>query len=69
MDDTSKNIEEYIPNQKQKILILFDDMIADMLIVTDSNWIIYQRKKTKYFSSFYYTILFCCSKQYYTNFN
>ena len=46
MDDTSKNIEEYIPNQKQKILILFDDMIADMLIVTDSNWIIYQRKKT-----------------------
>ena len=37
MDDTSKNIEEYIPNQKQKILILFDDMIADMLIVTDSS--------------------------------
>ena len=41
MDDTDKNIEEYIPNKKQKILILFDDMIADMLIVTDSNWIIY----------------------------
>ena len=41
MDDTDKNIEEYIPNKKQKILILFDDMIADMLIVTDSSWIIY----------------------------
>ena len=37
MDDTDKNIEEYIPNKKQKILILFDDMIADMLIVTDSS--------------------------------
>ena len=26
-----KNIEEYNPNKKQKIIILFDDMIADML--------------------------------------
>ena len=26
-----KNIEEYNPNKKHKILIIFDDMIADML--------------------------------------
>ena len=26
-----KNIEEYNPNQKRKILIVFDDMIPDML--------------------------------------
>ena len=31
MDDIYKNIEEYNPNKKRKILILFDDMIADML--------------------------------------
>ena len=31
MDDIYKNIEEYNPNKKGKILIVFDDMIADML--------------------------------------
>ena len=31
MDDISKNIEEYNPNKKRKILIVFDAMIADML--------------------------------------
>ena len=31
MDDFYKNIEEYNPNKKQKVLIVFDDMIADML--------------------------------------
>ena len=31
MDDIYKNIEEYNPNEKRKILIFFDDMIADML--------------------------------------
>ena len=31
MDDIYKNIEEYNPNKKQKILIVFYDMIADML--------------------------------------
>ena len=32
MDDIYENIEEYNPNKKQKTLIAFDDMIADMLI-------------------------------------
>ena len=31
MDNIYKNIEEYNPNKKQKLLIVFDDMIADML--------------------------------------
>ena len=31
MDDVYKNIEDYNPNKKWKILILFDDMIADTL--------------------------------------
>ena len=42
MDDIYENIEEYNPKKKQKILLLFGDMIVDMLsnkklnpIVTD----------------------------------
>ena len=31
MDHIYKNIEEYNSNKKYKILIVFDDMIADML--------------------------------------
>ena len=31
MDDIYKNIEEYNPNKKRKILIVFDDIVADML--------------------------------------
>ena len=31
MDDIYKNIKEYNPNEKCKILIVFDEMIADML--------------------------------------
>ena len=31
MDDIYQKVEEYNPNKKRKILIVFDDMIADML--------------------------------------
>ena len=31
MDDIYENIEEYNSNKKRKILIVFDDLIADML--------------------------------------
>ena len=31
IDDIYKNIEEFSPNKKRKVLIVFDDMIADML--------------------------------------
>ena len=37
LEDICKNIEEYNSNKKQKILIVFDDVITDMLspIVTE----------------------------------
>ena len=31
VDDIYKNIKEYNPNKERKILIIFDDMIAEML--------------------------------------
>ena len=31
IDDIYENIEEYNPNKKRKIMIVLDDMIADML--------------------------------------
>ena len=31
MQDVYKNIDEYNPGKKRKILIVFDDMIADMI--------------------------------------
>ena len=31
MDDAYKNINDYNPNRKRKILIIFDDMIADIM--------------------------------------
>ena len=31
MRDIYKNIEEYNPGKQRKILIVFDDMIADMI--------------------------------------
>ena len=40
MDDVYQNIKECNPNKKYKILIVFDDMIADML----------RNKKTGYLS-------------------
>ena len=31
MDDVYKNTEDYNTNKKHKVIIVFDDMIADML--------------------------------------
>ena len=62
-----KNIEEYNPNKKHKILIVFDDMIADMLsnkklsqIVTE----LFIRVRKLKISLYYYIILFCLAKRY-----
>ena len=33
MDDIYEHVEEYNPNKKCKILIIFDDINADMLII------------------------------------
>ena len=40
MDDFFKNIEEYNPNKKCKVLIVFDDMNADMLSNKELNPIV-----------------------------
>ena len=67
MDDIYKNIEEYNPNKKQKILIVFDDFIADMLSNKNTNSVVtnyLSEVEVKHFSCFYHTILFRCSKKY-----
>ena len=70
MDNIYKNIEEYNPNKQLKKLIVFDDRIADMLSNKKLNPIktelFIRGRKFKYLSCFYYTILFCCFKKYYT---
>ena len=40
MDDIYEKIEECNPNRKRKILIVFDDMIADMLSNKELNSIV-----------------------------
>ena len=73
MDDIYKNIEEYNPNKKQETLIVFDDMIADMLSNKKLNLIVTELfitgRKLSISPFFYHTILFRCSKKYYTKFN
>ena len=66
MDDIYENIDECNPNKKRKILIVFNDKIADMLnnrkiqpIVT----VLFIKQKNKYVFCLYHTILFCCTKK------
>ena len=62
--DIYENIEECNPNKKWKILIVFGNMIVDLLSNKNLNPIV-----TEYLSYFYCTILFCCFKKQYTKFN
>ena len=39
MDDVNENIDEYNPNRKRKTLIVFDDVVADII----------KKKKKKHF--------------------
>ena len=73
MDDIYKNIEEYNPNKKRKILTVFDHMIADMLSNKKLNPIVTELffrsiKLNISLVFFFYSILFCCTKKYYTKF-
>ena len=65
MDDIYKNIGEYKPNKKCKILIVFDDMIANILCNKKLNPIatelIIKGRKLN-ISLVFITILFCCAK-------
>ena len=62
MDDTYENIEEYNPNEKRTILIVFDDMIADILSNKKFNPIVTELiiRGRKLNISF---VLFCCAKK------
>ena len=40
MQDVYKNINHYNPNKENKILIVFNDMIADMINNKKLNWIV-----------------------------
>ena len=75
MDDIYKNTEECNQDKKRSILIVFDDTIADILSNKKLNSIVtaldFRGRKLfiifmelEYFSCFYYTILFCCTKKY-----
>ena len=45
MEDIYKNIENYSPGKKCKILIVFDDMIADMIINKKHNELFIRGRK------------------------
>ena len=40
MDGIHKNIKEYNPNKKGKVVIVFDDMIANMVSNKKPNWVL-----------------------------
>ena len=67
MDDIYKNIEEYNLNKKRKILVVFDDMIVDMLSNKKFNLIVTElfiRGRKLNTSLTFLTILFCGSEKY-----
>ena len=68
MDGIFKNIEEDNPNKKRKILIDFDDMIADMLSNKKRNPIVTElfirSRKLNISLAFITQYYFYCSKKY-----
>ena len=67
MVDNYKNFEECNPKKKRRILIVFDNMIADLLRNKKLNLIVTElfvrgRKLNTFLV--YHTILFCCTKKY-----
>ena len=40
MDGIHKNIKEYNPNKKGKVVIVFDDTIANMVSNKKPNWVL-----------------------------
>ena len=66
MDDTYKNIKEYNPHKKRKILIAFNDMIADMLSNEKLNPIVTElfiRGRKLNISLVFISVLFCYPKK------
>ena len=66
MDDIYKNIEEYNPNKKRKILIVFDDMIADILSKKRNPIVIelFNRSRKLNISLVFITVSLLCARKY-----
>ena len=63
IDDIYKNIKKCNANIKRKILIIFDDIIADMINSKKLNPIITElRQKDKHLFCFYHTVLYHIKK-------
>ena len=54
MQDVYKNIEDYNPIKKRKVLIIFDDMIADMINNNKLNPIVTELSKKKSTQIYFY---------------
>ena len=66
MDDVYENNHDYSSNRKRKILIVFDDMIPDIMTNKKFQSMIKElfiNVEIKYVTCFYYSILFFCSKR------
>ena len=73
MDDVYKNIDDYNPNRKRKILIVFDDIIADIMTNKKFQSIIKELfircRKLNISTCIYHSVLFFCTKRCKTKFN
>ena len=66
MDDVYENIDDYNPSRKRKVLIVFDDMIADIMTNKKFEAIIKElfiRCRKLNISLVFITVLFFCPKR------
>ena len=65
MDDVYENINDYSLNRRRKILIIFDDMIADIMTNKKFQAILKElfMRKDKYLSCIHHSVLFLCPKR------
>ena len=72
IDDVFKSINDYNPSRRRKMLIVFDDMIADIMtnkkFPSNNKRIVYQTQKDNYLPCIYHTILLFCPKRRKTKF-
>ena len=60
-----ENIEEYNPDKEHEVLIVFDDVITDMISNKELNPTVTELFiRGRKIDIFYYTILYCCIKKY-----
>ena len=62
IDNIYENLEDYNPTKIRRVLIVSNDMIADMKsnkkLSSIVYWIVFKRNKTQYFTCFYIKMLF-----------